>query len=64
MSEKVLLVDDEKDFLESVAQLCACSIEKARLMESQKFKFDLLALHRTCAMWAVICITKIVGGEW
>jgi signal transduction histidine kinase len=37
--------DDEKDFLESVAQLCACSIEKARLMEAQKFKYDLLALH-------------------
>jgi len=38
-------VDDEKDFLESVAQLCACSIEKARLMEAQKSKYDLLALH-------------------
>jgi signal transduction histidine kinase len=37
--------DDEKDFLESVAQLCACSIEKARLMEAQKSKYDLLALH-------------------
>jgi signal transduction histidine kinase len=36
---------DEKDFLESVAQLCACSIEKSRLMEAQKFKYDLLALH-------------------
>jgi len=37
--------DDEKDFLESVAQLCACSIEKARLVEAQKSKYDLLSLH-------------------
>jgi signal transduction histidine kinase len=37
--------DDECDFLISLADQCALAIEKARLIEAQKSKYDLLALH-------------------
>ena len=37
--------DDEIDFAVSLVQLCACAIEKARLIECQQSRYDRLALH-------------------
>jgi signal transduction histidine kinase len=37
--------DNERDFLVSLADQCALAIEKNRLIEAQKSKFDLLALQ-------------------
>jgi two-component system NtrC family sensor kinase len=37
--------DDEIDFAVSLVQLCACAIEKARLIECQQSRYDQLALH-------------------
>jgi len=37
--------DQERDFLVSLADQCALAIEKNRLIEAQKSKFDLLALQ-------------------
>jgi signal transduction histidine kinase len=37
--------DEERDFLVSLADQCALAIEKNRLIEAQKNKFDLLALQ-------------------
>ena len=37
--------DDEIDFAVSLAQLCSCAIEKARLIECQQDRYDQLALH-------------------
>jgi signal transduction histidine kinase len=37
--------DEERDFLISLADQCAIAIEKNRLIEAQKSKFDLLALQ-------------------
>ena len=36
---------DELDFAVALAQQCACAIEKARLIEEQKNRYDQLALH-------------------
>jgi two-component system, NtrC family, sensor kinase len=36
---------DERDFLVSLTDQCACAIEKARLIEEQKNRYDQLALH-------------------
>jgi two-component system, NtrC family, sensor kinase len=37
--------DEEIDFAVSLAQLCSCAIEKARLIECQQVRYDQLALH-------------------
>ena len=37
--------DEERDFLVSLADQCALAIEKNRLIEAQKSKYDLLALQ-------------------
>ncbi len=37
--------DEEIDFAVSLAQLCSCAIEKARLIESQQTRYDQLALQ-------------------
>jgi len=37
--------NDELDFAVALAQQCACAIDKARLIEEQKVRYDLLALH-------------------
>jgi two-component system NtrC family sensor kinase len=37
--------DEEIEFAVSLAQLCSCAIEKARLIECQQFQYDQLALH-------------------
>jgi signal transduction histidine kinase len=37
--------DEEIDFAVSLAQLCSCAIEKARLIECQQSRYDQLALH-------------------
>jgi nitrogen-specific signal transduction histidine kinase len=37
--------DEEIDFAVSMAQQCSCSIEKARLIETQQSRYDQLALH-------------------
>jgi signal transduction histidine kinase len=39
------VADKERDFMVSLADQCAIAIEKARLIEAQKSKYDLLALH-------------------
>ncbi len=37
--------NEEREFLISLADQCACAIEKARLIEEQKSRYDQLALH-------------------
>ena len=37
--------DDELDFAVALTQQCACAIDKARLIEEQKVRYDQLALH-------------------
>jgi two-component system NtrC family sensor kinase len=37
--------EDELDFAVALAQQCACAIDKARLIEEQKARYDELALH-------------------
>jgi two-component system NtrC family sensor kinase len=37
--------EDELDFAAALAQQCACAIDKARLIEEQKARYDELALH-------------------
>jgi two-component system NtrC family sensor kinase len=37
--------NEERDFLISLTDQCACAIEKARLIEEQKNRYDQLALH-------------------
>ncbi|MEJ2660306.1 MAG: ATP-binding protein [Desulfobacteraceae bacterium] len=44
-SEARKFFDEEIDFAVSLAQLCSCAIEKARLIECQQIRYDQLALH-------------------
>ncbi|MEJ5349827.1 MAG: ATP-binding protein [Desulfosoma sp.] len=44
-SEKRTFSEKELDFLVSVAQLCACAIDKARLFEEQESRYERLALQ-------------------
>jgi signal transduction histidine kinase len=37
--------EDELDFMVSIGEQCACAINKARLIENQKARYDQLALH-------------------
>lgn len=44
-SEARAVSDEERDFLVSLADQCALAIEKNRLIEAQKSKYDMLALQ-------------------
>lgn len=45
LDRKKKFSDDELNFLVSIAEQCACAIEKARLIERQRSLYDHLALH-------------------
>jgi signal transduction histidine kinase len=45
LSQKREFSDEELDFLVSVAGQCACAINKTRMIENQKARYDQLAIH-------------------
>jgi two-component system NtrC family sensor kinase len=45
LEEQREFTDDELDFIQTVAEQCACIIERVRLIESQQTQFDHLATH-------------------
>jgi len=45
LSERRDFTDEELDFLVSLAGQCACAINKARLMEAQRARYDQLAMQ-------------------
>jgi signal transduction histidine kinase len=45
LTEKREFSDDELGFMVSIGEQCACAINKARLIENQKARYDQLAIH-------------------
>lgn len=45
LSEKRDFSEDELSFIISIGEQCACAINKARLIETQKARYDQLAIH-------------------
>jgi two-component system NtrC family sensor kinase len=45
LTEKREFSEDELSFMVSIGEQCACAINKARLIENQKARYDQLAIH-------------------
>jgi two-component system NtrC family sensor kinase len=45
LTEKREFTEDELSFMVSIGEQCACAINKARLIENQKARYDQLAIH-------------------